>query len=181
MNSAMKPFQNKGWPYLKKFKSILLQSSAKGKHAYIPTSIVPMLPDLDLESIVESRKELGKQADEKSEWELRNTDTGAGMDVDGCASAIPSILVSEILMRKCGFSMLSVDNDSLAGSFTAAPPSSPPTYSSRPPQKKRSTGSFSVASSSQSASMITNWSSRSTSMGRITSAIALNSMQGSIN
>jgi len=30
----MRPFCNKGWPYLSKFESILPQSGAKGRHAY---------------------------------------------------------------------------------------------------------------------------------------------------
>src|SRR5882762_8584120 len=178
----MKPFRNKGWPYLKKFESILLQSGAKGKHVYAPASAVPTLPDTDSESITGGGKELAKQADEKSEWELRNTSISAGMDVDGHASAIPSILVSKTSTRKHGFSALSIDNESLA-SFATAPPLSPPgpAHTSEPPRKKWSARSSSVASSSQLASTVTNRSSRSANIGRITNAVALNSMQGSIN
>jgi hypothetical protein len=178
----MKPFRNKGWPYFKKFEGILPQSGAKGKHAYAPASAVPALPDTDSESIVGGGKELEKQ--DGLEWGLQNADTSVGMDVDGRASIIPSISVSETSessMRKRGFSALSIDNLSLAGSFATAPPSSPPTHTSEPPRKKRSTGSSSAASSSQSASTITNRSSRSATTGRITNAVALNSMQGSIN
>ena len=178
MNSAMKPFRNKGWPFLKKFESILPQSGAKGKHAYAPASAIPAWPDSDLESIVESGKALGKQANEILEGGHRDT---AGTDIDGHASGIPSISISEISMRKRSFSELSVDNDTLAGSIATFPPSSLSTHASRPPWKKWSTGHSSVASSSQQASTTTHRSSWSASTGRITSAVALNSMQGSIN
>ena len=106
----------------------------------------------------------------------------AGMDVDGHASIIPSILVSKTSTRECGFSMLSIDNELLA-SFATAPLSSPPgpAHTSESPRKKWSAGSSSVASSSQLASMVTNQSSRSAATSRITNAVALNSMQGSIN
>src|SRR5882762_523080 len=169
----MRPFCNKGWPYLQKFESILPQSGAKGKHAYAPASANPTPlhgDDTDPEMMNENKAVVG--------WAdaMQGGENSGEMDVDG-ASMVAS-------GSKHSFPVASLDDH---GSLTTAPPSTLASHSSEPLRKKWSSAPSSAVStctssvtSHMSASTATKWSWRSSST-KITSAVAINSMQGSIN
>jgi len=144
----------------------------KGKHAYAPafTDPAPLHSNSsDPEPTNENEMTAG--------WAdaLRGGKGGSEMDTDGV-----SVVAST---SKRSFSAASLDD---LGSLATTPPSTIASHS-EPPRKKRSSAPSSVVlthtgsvSSHVSASTATKWSKRSTST-KITSAVAINSMQGSIN
>ena len=79
----MRPFRNKGWPYLSKFESILPQSGAKGRHAYAPTSADPApLHNNNTDSEVTNKnKQAGGWADA-----VQGGKNDGQMDVDGAST-----------------------------------------------------------------------------------------------
>ena len=168
----MRPFHNKGWPHLHKFESILPQSGVKGKHAYAPASTNPALlhgNDSDPEPTNKKEVEAGS-ADALQGGE----DGGNKMDVDGVrALAVASA-------SKWSFSATSLDDPPPSSSLVAL-------CSSGPLRKKRSSTPSSAASTHSSlitscalSSAATTWSKQS-SLTKIMPAVAITSMQGSIN
>ena len=117
----MRPFCNKGWPYLHKFGSILPQVGVKGKHAYAPafTDPAPLHSnDSDPKPMNENEMIAG--------WvdALQGGKGGSEMDTDG-VSAVAST-------SKCSFSTASLND---LGSLATAPPLTIASHS-EPPRKK---------------------------------------------
>ena len=74
----MKPFHNKGWPWLGRFESILPQSGAKGKHVYVLALSAP--PSFVLDNNVDD--DLTEEASVCGKGSGRAAVQGSSMDVD---------------------------------------------------------------------------------------------------
>jgi hypothetical protein len=172
----MKPYCNKGWCWLNKFKSILPVAGARGKNAFTATSVaVP--PLTDREEGEEGSMSVGIDNRHGSEV-IETSSTIAPAAVAGCESDQMDVdtAVGSSSIGKWKHS------DSLAASITTAASISSITtatssISTEQPKKKASSRGSQVVSKTSLASGGTS----AKAAAKITPAITMHNMQGSIN
>jgi hypothetical protein len=163
----MKPFRNNGWAYYDRIQSILPNAGARGRHAFSATQ--SERPPLDDEGSEEGGKE------EVSGAVASGGKGIEGMDVDGETIGERSASGSKRKLSALGVG--ADDSDTIAS--TGGQPLSIKT-SSEPARKKIS--SKPSSSSAVASSLVSEKRSRrSTAAAKITPAVAISGMQGSIN
>jgi hypothetical protein len=156
-NSAMKPFRNAGWAYYDQMQAIFPSGGAKGTHAFVPTS------SATFDDAEEIDEDLAKVA----------SGSGGAGDKDAAAMVVDDVLqtASTASGSKRKLSVLD-DGPPLTHLSSPSIPSLP---------KKRKSSSKMTTSSAMVSSGVADKASSRRVAGKITSAVAINNMQGSIN
>jgi hypothetical protein len=167
----MKPFRKKGWEHYDKVQAILPNVTARGKHAFSPTSSIPNRGESsDDDEVMDETVVAGQVVDATTSagggGGHVDVESGERMDVDGVSAATSGASASK---RK---------HSALEGGGGEASVSAAPSKSSRPSKKK--TSAKPSSSSAIASSVSKKRPSKAVAEG-ITQAVALNGMQGSIN
>jgi hypothetical protein len=188
----MKPFRNKGWRWLHKFESILPIAGARGRNSFVATSATaPPLHDGEGDLEGESEGPKGEEGstsvgvdDIRSTGSLSGVmpsvaDSGEGdqMDVD-----TGTVGLSELSIGKRKHSDSLSENNELESVNVST--TSLPSITMPPKKKVSSRGASSQSASkvfSKTSSPSGHISSSSKAAARITPAVAIHNMQGSIN
>jgi hypothetical protein len=157
-----------GWEYYDRVQEIMPNATARGLHAFSPaTADVPALPkDDEMEADADNREDKGH-------------DDHLKMDVDKVDSSLAELSSKAGMKRK----LASIEGSSLQSSgspLNSTKPSTPSLPSSRPSKKTTAQASSSSAvTSSLSAAAATISSTKR--LQKITPAVAITGMQGTLN
>jgi hypothetical protein len=190
---GMRPFHNSGWPYFAKFESILPQSVAKGTHVYAPASAGPAPNDSDAGS-EKGSLEVGLPPGAAS---MSDGGTGAVVAVGGNMDIETDMSISESALSfasKRKRSLITIDDINSTciedtPSKGAAPDDSMPLSGllDKPLQKKTTSQmsssrlTSSANSPASSSAAVSDPQRKITSTSKVTPAVAISNMQGSIN
>jgi hypothetical protein len=168
----MKPYRNKGWRWLNKFESILPIAGARGKNAFTATSVAAP-PLTDREEGEEGSMSVGIGNRHGSEV-IETSSTIAPAAVAGCESDqmdVDTAVGSSSIGKRKHSDSLTENNESLTTTTSVS------SVFTAPPKKKASSRGSQVVSKTSSASGGTS----AKAAAKITPAVAIHNMQGSIN